>query len=40
ATFTIRNNCPYTIWAAAVPGGGRRLNSGGTWTINVAPGTA
>ncbi|PRQ17787.1 putative thaumatin [Rosa chinensis] len=22
ATFFIRNNCPYTVWAAAIPGGG------------------
>ncbi|KZV40970.1 hypothetical protein F511_25695 [Dorcoceras hygrometricum] len=39
ATFDIRNNCPYTIWAAAVPGGGRQLNNGQTWTINVPAGT-
>lgn len=40
ATFDIRNNCPYPVWAAAVPGGGRRLNSGQSWTIQVAPKTA
>jgi Thaumatin family len=39
ATFTIINQCSYTIWAAASPGGGRQLNSGGTWTLNVAAGT-
>ncbi|CAI9093982.1 OLC1v1029610C1 [Oldenlandia corymbosa var. corymbosa] len=39
AIFDIRNNCPYTVWAAAVPGGGQQLNSGQTWTINVNPGT-
>ncbi|CAI9093981.1 OLC1v1029609C1 [Oldenlandia corymbosa var. corymbosa] len=39
ATFNIRNNCPYTVWAAAVPGGGRRLDRGQTWTINVNAGT-
>ncbi|KAI5655537.1 hypothetical protein M9H77_32724 [Catharanthus roseus] len=39
ATFDIRNNCPFTVWAAAVPGGGRRLDRGQTWTINVAAGT-
>ncbi|GAB4856891.1 tropomyosin [Ancistrocladus abbreviatus] len=38
-TFEIRNNCPYTVWAAASPGGGRRLNHGQTWTIQVSPGT-
>lgn len=40
ATFTIRNNCPYTVWAAASPGGGRQLNRGQVWTLNVAAGTA
>nr|AJE25829.1 thaumatin-like protein 1 [Corydalis cava] len=39
ATFEIRNQCPYTVWAAAVPGGGRRLENGQTWTINVNAGT-
>ncbi|XP_022728583.1 protein P21-like [Durio zibethinus] len=40
ATFNIRNNCPYTVWAAAVPtGGGRQLNSGEFWDINVNAGT-
>ncbi|KAI3468769.1 hypothetical protein Pfo_025432 [Paulownia fortunei] len=39
ATFNIRNNCPYTVWAAAVPGGGRQLDRGQTWIINVAAGT-
>ncbi|KAB1215590.1 Pathogenesis-related protein R major form [Morella rubra] len=40
AIFEIRNECPYTVWAAASPGGGRRLDRGQSWTINVAPGTA
>ncbi|KAG8382279.1 hypothetical protein BUALT_Bualt05G0060300 [Buddleja alternifolia] len=31
--FTIQNNCPYTLWPAAVPGGGRRLDRGQTWTL-------
>lgn len=39
ATFDIVNQCSYTVWAAAVPGGGQQLNSGQTWTINVSPGT-
>nr|AKU38392.1 pathogenesis-related protein 5 [Allium sativum] len=39
ATFAVTNKCPYTVWAAAVPGGGRRLDPGQSWTINVAPGT-
>ncbi|KAG8659245.1 thaumatin-like protein 1 [Manihot esculenta] len=39
ATFEVVNQCPYTVWAAASPGGGRRLDSGQTWTFDVAPGT-
>lgn len=39
ARFDIKNNCPYTVWAAAVPGGGKQLNRGETWTLNVNPGT-
>ncbi|KAL5977053.1 hypothetical protein ACLOJK_021392 [Asimina triloba] len=38
ATFEIRNQCPYTVWAGAVPGGGRRLDSGQSWTISANPG--
>ncbi|CBI34739.3 unnamed protein product, partial [Vitis vinifera] len=33
ATFDILNKCTYTVWAAASPGGGRRLDSGQSWTI-------
>ncbi|XP_061373751.1 protein P21-like [Gastrolobium bilobum] len=40
ARFDITNKCSYTVWAAAVPGGGRQLNSGETWGIDVAAGTA
>ncbi|KAJ7944885.1 Thaumatin [Quillaja saponaria] len=40
ANFEIRNDCPYTVWAAASPGGGRRLERGQTWNLWVAPGTA
>ncbi|KAG8374888.1 hypothetical protein BUALT_Bualt10G0042500 [Buddleja alternifolia] len=39
ATFNIINQCRYTVWAAARPGGGRQLDSGQSWQINVAPGT-
>lgn len=39
ARFDITNRCAYTVWAAAVPGGGRRLNSGETWRLDVAAGT-
>ncbi|KAG9145055.1 hypothetical protein Leryth_018343, partial [Lithospermum erythrorhizon] len=36
AHFEIRNNCRFTVWAAAVPtGGGKQLNSGQTWNIDV-----
>ncbi|XP_021754122.1 alpha-amylase/trypsin inhibitor-like [Chenopodium quinoa] len=38
ATFTVTNNCPYTIWAGAVPGGGKRMNTGDTWTVTANPG--
>ncbi|XP_030551669.2 osmotin-like protein TPM-1 [Rhodamnia argentea] len=38
-TFTVRNDCPYTVWAGASPGGGRRLDHGQTWTLNVPQGT-
>ncbi|XP_010275299.1 PREDICTED: protein P21-like [Nelumbo nucifera] len=40
ATFLVQNQCPYTVWAAASPGGGRRLEPGQSWTLNVAAGTA
>ncbi|XP_051151320.1 protein P21-like [Andrographis paniculata] len=36
--FDIHNNCSYTVWPAAVPGGGRRLDSGQTWTIGYREG--
>ncbi|CAO2819940.1 unnamed protein product [Amaranthus hypochondriacus] len=38
-TFEVRNNCPYTVWGAAVPGGGRQMNPGDTWVLNINPGT-
>ncbi|KAJ0980427.1 hypothetical protein J5N97_008682 [Dioscorea zingiberensis] len=34
-TFTIINHCPYTIWPAAIPGGGRQLNPNQTWTLPI-----
>ncbi|KAI5439915.1 hypothetical protein KIW84_025320 [Lathyrus oleraceus] len=40
ANFEIVNNCPYTVWAASSPGGGRRLDRGQTWNLWVNPGTA
>ncbi|XP_064982976.1 protein P21-like [Musa acuminata AAA Group] len=39
ATFEIVNGCPFTVWAAAVPGGGRQLDQGQTWVLDVNPGT-
>ncbi|CAL9773814.1 unnamed protein product, partial [Musa acuminata subsp. burmannicoides] len=39
ATFDIVNQCSFTVWAAAVPGGGRQLDPSQTWSINVNPGT-
>ncbi|KAK3429153.1 hypothetical protein EUGRSUZ_E00557 [Eucalyptus grandis] len=39
ARFDVTNNCPYTVWAAAVPGGGRQLDQGQTWPLDVAAGT-
>ncbi|KAL3619317.1 hypothetical protein CASFOL_036887 [Castilleja foliolosa] len=36
--FNITNNCPYTVWAASVPGGGRRLDSGQNWTLDFPDG--
>ncbi|MCD9644746.1 hypothetical protein HAX54_033175 [Datura stramonium] len=39
AIFEIRNNCSYTVWAAAVPGGGRRLDTGEAWMVNIPAGT-
>ncbi|GAB2209970.1 hypothetical protein Droror1_Dr00027199 [Drosera rotundifolia] len=40
-TFNIKNNCPYTVWAAAIPvGGGQRLDQGQTWTITGNTGTS
>ncbi|XP_024032805.1 thaumatin-like protein 1 [Morus notabilis] len=29
----IINNCSYTVWAAATPGGGQRLKQGETWLL-------
>ncbi|KMT12131.1 hypothetical protein BVRB_5g100830 [Beta vulgaris subsp. vulgaris] len=38
AMFVVRNNCPYTVWGAAVPGGGRQMNPGATWIVYANPG--
>ncbi|KAF8655769.1 hypothetical protein HU200_060929 [Digitaria exilis] len=40
ATFTITNNCGFTVWPAALPvGGGLQLDPTQTWTLNVPAGT-
>lgn len=31
------NNCVFTVWAAAVPDGGRQLNQTDVWTFEVKP---
>ena len=35
ARFDITNNCNFTIWAAAMPGGGRQINKGGIWSLEL-----
>ncbi|RWW70457.1 hypothetical protein BHE74_00021861 [Ensete ventricosum] len=39
ASFEILNGCPYTVWPAAIPGGGLQLEQGQTWVIDVPYGT-
>lgn len=39
ATFNIQNRCSYTVWAALIPGGGMRLGSGQSWSLDVKAGT-
>ena len=38
-TFNISNRCSDTIWPAAVPGGGVKLDPGEYWTLNMPAGT-
>ncbi|XBI15455.1 hypothetical protein VPH35_057870 [Triticum aestivum] len=38
-TFKIINQCSYTVWPAALPGGGVKLDPGETWALNVPAGT-
>ncbi|CAD6269417.1 unnamed protein product [Miscanthus lutarioriparius] len=41
ATFTITNNCGYTVWPAGIPvGGGTQLDQGHTWIVDVPTGTS
>ncbi len=43
--FDITNNCNFTIWAATLAhcgnifAGGKQINPGGTWSLEVSPGT-
>nr|ABR17922.1 unknown [Picea sitchensis] len=40
ATFEIRNECSFTVWAAGTPrGGGQKLERGQSWTVEVPAGT-
>ncbi|KAI4992442.1 hypothetical protein ZWY2020_051859 [Hordeum vulgare] len=39
-SFSITNRCSFTVWPAATPvGGGRQLNSGETWNLDIPGGT-
>ncbi|KAL6637181.1 hypothetical protein ACP70R_024753 [Stipagrostis hirtigluma subsp. patula] len=38
-TIVVTNKCAYTVWPAALPGGGTELNTGERWRINVPAGT-
>ena len=39
-TFDITNRCSYIVWPAVLPtGGGRQLNPGETWSLDVPNGT-
>eukprot|EP00253_Pinus_taeda_P008354 PITA_08354 len=39
AIFEIQNNCRFTVWAADSLGGGKWLDSGQSWRVQVANGT-
>ncbi|RCV41583.1 LOW QUALITY PROTEIN: hypothetical protein SETIT_9G148400v2 [Setaria italica] len=39
ATIVVTNKCGYTVWPAALPGGGTVLNTGDSWSIDVPAGT-
>jgi len=38
-TLSISNRCSNTIWPAAVPGGGKQLDPGESWTLNMPAST-
>ncbi|GJZ48112.1 thaumatin-like protein 1 [Tanacetum coccineum] len=35
ANFDVINQCQYTVWVAASPGGGRRLETGQSWQLTA-----
>ncbi|KAK0598599.1 hypothetical protein LWI29_036201 [Acer saccharum] len=37
SNYNVQNNCSYTVWAAAEPGGGRELKHGQEWVFNTDP---
>ncbi|KAL6622380.1 hypothetical protein ACP70R_032259 [Stipagrostis hirtigluma subsp. patula] len=38
ATFTVTNNCGFTVWPAAIPvGGGAQLDPGQSWSFDAPP---
>ncbi|KAK3160152.1 hypothetical protein QOZ80_1BG0055910 [Eleusine coracana subsp. coracana] len=37
-TFNITNRCSYTLWPASSPGGGRKLDPGDSWSLEVPAG--
>jgi hypothetical protein len=40
-SFSITNRCTFTVWPAATPvGGGRQLNSGDTWNLDIPASTS
>lgn len=39
AIFEMQNNCGFTVWAAGSQGGGQRLDSGQSWSLQVDNGT-
>lgn len=38
-SIVITNKCAYTVWPAALPGGGTELNTGDSWFLDVPSGT-
>ncbi|KAI5328855.1 hypothetical protein L3X38_028252 [Prunus dulcis] len=37
--FVVRNQCHFTVWAASLPGGGKQLLPGQTWSFDMNTGT-